>query len=96
MDKIGKLVFKAKDFKFNTAYQEYIKAFDRTDSEEEKNQLNTLITKLYEGEIPYPDYYQAIKDSENWYRFHQTKFSTTRKFAYRKNQQKKPRIERHR
>jgi hypothetical protein len=96
MDKIEKLVFTAKDFKFNAAYQEYDKAFDSTDSGEEKNQLNALITKLFEGEIQYPDYYQAIRDSENWYRFHRTNISTTRKFAYRKNQQKKARMERHR
>lgn len=96
MEQIEKLVFDAKDFKFTAAYQEYQKAFEQTDSLEEKTKLNDLITKLDEEEISYPDFYEAIRDTENWYQFYRTNIETTRKFAYRKKQQKKDRIERHR
>jgi len=96
MEKIEKLVFDAKDFKFTAAYQEYQKSFDQTESLEEKNKLNELITQLDEQEISYPDFYEAIRDTENWYQFHRTNIETTRKFAYRKKQQKKARIDRHR
>jgi hypothetical protein len=96
MEKIEKLVFNTKDFKFRTAYQEYIKAFEETESEEERNELNDMIKKVHKEEISYPDFYQAIRDTENWYQYHRTSINTTRKKSYHKNQQKKARNERHR
>jgi hypothetical protein len=95
MEDIKKLIFPSKDFKFVAAYNEYQKAFDQTESPEEKTKLNNLISQLDEQKITYPDFYGAIKDKENQHQFYRTNIETSRKFAYRKKQQKISRIERH-
>jgi hypothetical protein len=83
------------DFKFNAAYNAYQEAFEETESDEERSELNEMVTDLSEGKVSYSDFYKNLRGKEKWYRFHRTKISTTRKYAYRKNQQKKARIERH-
>ena len=92
---VEKIDFDVNDFKFRAAYGSYEEAFDEAGSDEEKIELNKLVTVLKKGEISYPDFYKNLRGRDKWYRFHRTRISTTRKYAYRKNQQKNARIERH-
>lgn len=95
MAEVEKLVFEIDDFKFNAAYKAYQEAFNKAESDEEKMELNDMVKNLSEGEISYPDFYKYLRGRDQWYRFHRTKINTTRKYAYRKKQQEKARIERH-
>jgi hypothetical protein len=90
-----KLSFDSTDFKFIVAYQAYEKAFDEADSEN-REPLNDAITKLYNKEITYPQFYDAISDKEGQrHRFHRSQINTSRKFAYRAAERKADRIKRH-
>ena len=78
-------------FKFNAAYNTYSKVFDESDDLEKRQGLNELITKLSENEISYPDFYNEIAEysgEKKSYRFHRTRIEGSRKFAYRKSEQK--------
>ena len=93
---VEKLTFTGGDFKFNIAYNEYSKRFDESEIEEEKVKLNEIITKLFEKEIDYPEFYEIIKqETDPRYRYHRSKIGSSRKFAYRREQQKIDRIKRH-
>jgi hypothetical protein len=95
-ESVKKLSFDNKDFKFMAAYGQYSEKFDQTESEERKTKLNEAITKLHSEEITYPDYYSVLDDeSDDRKKFFRAKISTTRKFAYRKNERKVDRIKRH-
>jgi hypothetical protein len=94
---VKKLSFDDMDFKFMAAYGQYSEKYDEAENDERKTELNQAITQLHEKEISYPDYYSTIdRDSdERNRRFHRAKINTSRKFAYRKNEQKVDRIRRH-
>jgi len=94
---VEKKEFQSTDFKFNTAYGVYSTKFDEATEDERKTRLNDLITKLEAEEISYPEFYEAMQedDSERRYRFHRTRIDGSRKFAYRREEQKKDRIKRH-
>jgi hypothetical protein len=97
---ISKLNFPdATDFKFLAAYQKYLESFDKTGPEDKTN-LNDTISRLYNDEITYSEFYQEITkltgDPEERRRFRRASIKGTRKRAYRQEQQKKDRIERHR
>ena len=95
-ESVEKLTFTAGEFKFNIAYNEYSKKIDESDVEEERIKLNEAITKLHDNEIDYPEFYELIKEgSDSRYRFHRSKIGSSRKFAYRREQQKIDRIKRH-
>jgi hypothetical protein len=95
-ESVKKLSFENMDFKFMAAYGQYAEKFDQTQNEERQNQLNEAITQLHKDEISYQDFYAAIDDeSEDNKKFYRAKISTTRKFAYRKNERKVDRIKRH-
>lgn len=98
-EEVEKKVFQNPDFKFNAAYNTYSKVFDESDDIEEKLGLNELISKLSENEISYPDFYNEIAEKYSGekqnYRFHRTRIEGTRKFAYRKSEQKTDRMRRH-
>ena len=90
-----KLSFDSTDFKFNVAYQSYEKAFAEA-TPEDREMLNEAITKLFRNEMTYPEFYDALSDEEGRrYRYHRSKISTTRKFAYRRAQRKAKNIKRH-
>ena len=94
---VEKKIFQIPDFKFIAAYNVYSKKFNESD-EEERQRLNELITRLSEDELSYPSFYEEISkdDSESRrYRFHRSRIEGTRKFAYRRAEQKTDRIKRH-
>jgi hypothetical protein len=92
---IEKLVFETMDFKFTAAHSAYSKFFDEAD-EERREVLNTALTQLHSEEISYPAFYEAIDSDVDARRpFHRSRISTSRKFAYRRNERKVDRIKRH-
>ncbi len=94
-ESVDKISFDKMDFKFKAAYNQYSSKFDEANTEGQE-ELNELIKKLHKDKIQYNEFYASIaNDSKNRYKFHQTKISTSRKFAYRKKQQKANRIARH-
>jgi len=95
-DEVKKLSFNDMGFKFMAAYGHYSKKFDEADNDKERIELNTLITQLYSNEISYQDYYEKIdKDVRDRSRFYRSKINTSRKFEYRRREQKADRISRH-
>ena len=95
-ESVKKLSFDNMDFKFMAAYNQYSEKFDQAQSEERKTKLNEAITQLHTQEITYPDYYSVLDDeTDDRKKFFRAKISTTRKFAYRKNERKVDRIKRH-
>jgi hypothetical protein len=96
---VEKIDFQNRDFKFIVAYKAYLKRFEESHESEDRQRLNELITKLDLEEITYPNYYKRIdennEESGKRYQFHRTKIKSTRKFAYRRSQQEKNRIKRH-
>ena len=95
-ESVKKLSFDNMDFKFMAAYGQYSEKFDQAESEERKTKLNEAITKLHTEEITYPDYYSVLDDeSDDRHKYFRAKISTTRKFAYRKNERKVDRIKCH-
>jgi len=96
---VEKKEFQTTDFKFNTAYGVYSGKFDEATEDETKLRLNDFITKLESEEISYPQFYEEMQkseaDGERRYRFHRTRIDGSRKFAYRRAEQKKDRIKRH-
>jgi len=92
---VEKLCFSSDDFKFNIAYKAYEKKFDEVE-ETEKERLNEAIQGLSDGSVSYQDFYRIInQEDDRRYEFHRTKISGSRKFSYRKEQQKVDRIKRH-
>jgi len=90
-----KLSFDSTDFKFIVAYQSYEKAFAEA-TPEDREMLNETITKLFNNEITYPEFYDALSDEEGRrFRYHRSQISTSRKFAYRRAQRKADNIKRH-
>jgi hypothetical protein len=84
------------NFKFMAAYNQYSEKYDEAQNNERKTELNSAITQLHENEISYPDYYRTIdKDSDERYRFYRANIKASRKYEYRKNEQKVDRIKRH-
>jgi hypothetical protein len=101
MSEVKQLSFKdSADFKFSAAYMTYTQLFQESNDEDEKARLNTLITELSEGELSYPDFYEAVKKEEDGtdrrQRFHRSRISTQRKYEYRKEEQKSQRSKRYR
>ncbi|MFC1803504.1 hypothetical protein ACFL0D_06000 [Thermoproteota archaeon] len=95
-ESVKKLSFKDMDFKFMAAYGQYSEKFDAILESERRTELNDVITQLYEEKISYQDFYIALdKEIGDRKRFHRTKISTSRKFAYRENERKVNRIKRH-
>jgi hypothetical protein len=92
--RVEKLVFDGSDFKFNVAYKAYSDAFDGA-SDERRESLNEAITKLQDGMMSYPEFYNSLNEGDQGLRFHRSQISTTRKFAYREAERKADRIKRH-
>jgi hypothetical protein len=88
------------DFKFKAAYEAYSKLFDETEGREKRTELNNNISQLFNKEISYPVFYREIsrhrEDSGRRRRFRRIRIKGQRKRAYRRVQQKKNSIERHR
>jgi hypothetical protein len=96
MSEVEKLIFESPDFKFGIAYDNYVKCFEGATDNEEKSRLNEVVSKLHEGKISYPEFYENLNQSDEQHkRFHRMKLSSTRKRAYRSQERKVDRIKRH-
>jgi len=100
-EKITKLMIdRPSDFRFHAAYIAYSETWDKTTSEEKKNELNQITSSLSSGEISYPEFYKRLDqirrpDSKN-YAFSRTRIETQRKKDWRKRRTKNMRDNRHR
>lgn len=98
-ENIDKLSFEKEDFKFVAAYNVYSIRFKEADDPGERACLNELISKLESEEIEYPSFYKLIAETDGEsgrrYQYHRVRIEGSRKFAYRRSQQKKDRIKRH-
>lgn len=87
------------DFKFAAAYEAYSKLFDEASGPEDRKRLNYTISKLFNKEISFPRFYGDIKqfreDIGLGRRFGRVRIRGQRKKAYRREQQEKERIKRH-
>ncbi len=85
-------------FKFQAAYKAYSELFDEL-SDEEKQALNDNIYRLYNNDINYTQFYDKVNEYRGnavrgrW--FHRKRIRGQRKRAYRRDQQEKNRIKRH-
>jgi hypothetical protein len=92
---VEKLSFESTDFKFIAAYGKYSEQFDGAD-DERRVVLNAAISQLNSEEISYPKFYEIIDEEADSNRpFHRSRITSSRKFAYRKNERKIDRIKRH-
>jgi len=97
-ESITKLTFDSTDFKFLAAYEAYSKVFDETIEEGVKQQFNELVTQLSSDEIGYSQFYRRIGDFREEYdgrEFRRARIQGSRKFAYRRKEQERARIKRH-
>jgi len=87
------------DFKLKAAYTTYSQLYDEVDRAEERLRLNDLISQLLNEKISFPHFYSEInrykEDSRRGREFHRTRIKGQRKRAYRRDQQEKERIKRH-
>lgn len=93
-----KVTFDNSDFKFLAAYEAYSKVFDDVTEEEVKQKLNELVTQLSSDEIGYPQFYGSLgqfREESNGRQFRRARIEGSRKFAYRRKQQERDRIKRH-
>ncbi len=87
------------DFKFTVAYEAFSKLYDAVNNPENKRKLNDIITELFNKEISYPRFYNDInqfKGEPSSREFRRVRIKGQRKRAYRRDQQEKDRIKRHR
>jgi hypothetical protein len=97
-DPITKVTFEKSDFKFLAAYEAYSKAFDDSSEEDVRQKLNELVTQLSADEISYPRFYSQIgefREESDGREFRRTRIQGSRKFAYRRKEQERDRIKRH-
>ena len=97
---VSKIEFdKDPDFKFQAAYGAYSDLFNEMIDSKVRCILNDNVSKLFNNEISYPQFYKAInhyrENSGRTRRFHRTKIRGKRKWAYRRDQQEKNRQQRH-
>ena len=96
-ESITKLTFDSTDFKFLAAYEAYSKVFDDA-TEGVKQELNEMLTKLSADEISYPRFYSRIsqfREEGESREFRRVRIKGSRKFAYRRKEQERNRIKRH-
>ena len=96
-ESITKLTFDSTDFKFLAAYGVYSKVFDDA-TEGVKQELNEMLTKLSADEISYPRFYSRIsqfREEGESREFRRVRIQGSRKFAYRRKEQERNRIKRH-
>ena len=86
-------------FKFKAAYKAYSRLFDEVEASERRIELNDNISQLLKNEISYPEFYHKINQYREGprrnYRFRRVRIKGQRKRAYRREQQEKNRILRH-
>jgi hypothetical protein len=93
------LMDKPSDFKFHAAYLLYSQAWDNASSEEDRNELNEIITSLSKDEIDYQNFYEKMRRhrAHGVYRAGgRTRIETQRKRDWRKKEAKNLRNKRYR
>ena len=96
---VNKVTFEKSDFKFLAAYEAYSKVFDDSPEEEVRLKLNELVSQLSADEISYPRFYSRMgefREESDGREFRRTRIQGSRKFAYRRKEQERDRIKRHR
>ena len=87
------------DFKLKAAYRTYSQLFDDIEEMVERRKLNDLMSRLVNEEIGFQQFYGEInrykENVSQSRRFHRTSIRGQRKRAYRRDQQEKERIRRH-
>ncbi len=88
-----------RDFKFKVAYEAYSNLFDKTHEIKERHSLNTLISQLSNKEISYQQFYGEINryrgGADRTREFSRMRIQGQKKRDYRRDEQKKQRIKRH-
>lgn len=93
---VNKLSFENMDFKFMAAYNQYSEKYDEAREDTRRVELNDAISQLYSNKITYPEFYSTLdREINDKNRFHRSRITTSRKFAYRANERKVDRIRRH-
>jgi hypothetical protein len=96
---VSKVTFnEISDFRFTAAFQAYSESFDELGDDKDKLKLNELISQLANNEISFPKFYGGInqyRERGGGYEFHRMRIKGQRKRAYRRDQQEKDRIKRH-
>ncbi|KON31094.1 hypothetical protein AC482_01910 [miscellaneous Crenarchaeota group-15 archaeon DG-45] len=87
------------DFKLKAAYRTYSDLFNEADSTEDRLRLNDLISRLLNEEMSFRSFYSELNQyrerSGRDQRFNRTRIIGQRKRAYRRDQQERERIKRH-
>lgn len=87
------------DFKLKAAYRAYSTFYNATDSTEDRLKLNDLISKLLNKEMSFGSFYSELNQyrerSGRDQQFKRARIKGQRKRAYRRDQQEKERIKRH-
>ena len=96
---VSKVTFnEVSDFRFIAAFKAYSESFDELDDDEAKLKINELISQLANDEISFQKFYGDInryREGGGGYEFHRMRIKGQRKRAYRRDQQEKERIKRH-
>lgn len=94
------LIDKPSDFQFHAAYVAYSDTYDRATMPETKKQLNESLLALQNNQIDYSTFYRNINQYRDGdgssRRLFRTSIKTQRKREWRRKEQKRERIKRHR
>jgi hypothetical protein len=93
------LIDNPSDFKFHAAYIAYSEAWDKTNSQNTKNELNGILTALSKEETSYSNFYRTLDDyriHDRRHKFSRDKIETQRKRDWRHKQNKQERNSRYR
>lgn len=86
-------------FQFQAAYKAYSDLYDESTDVSTRKYLNDCITKLHKDEISNKEFYEKInqcrESAGKYYRFHRMRIRGKRKRAYRRDQQERDRMRRH-
>jgi len=86
------------DFIFHAAYMAYSKAWDENYSEETRTELNRIMLSFSEGREANQSFYAQLNEFSrdiDYHSYGSFKIKTQKKRAWRKKEQKKARISRH-
>jgi hypothetical protein len=93
------LIDKPSDFQFHAAYLTYSDIYDKATSNETKEKLNQNILALQQNQMDYSSFYRNIgqyrEENVSQHRYPRTAIKTQRKQEWRRKEQKRERIKRH-
>ena len=93
---ISKLsIDRADDFRFHVAYLAYSQAWDENVNDEVRKKLNDLIESLSENRTDYKSFYYKLDRFRENVEHRRHNIKSQRKIAWRKREEKKSRIKRH-